>query len=81
MLKEGIKTRSACWRKEYRKEVHAYASCFYLSFSLYFLFLFLPSACSSCFLSVLQHVLLVFFPSFSMHFLFLFIRSIHRRTD
>jgi hypothetical protein len=63
MLKEGIKTRSACRRKEDP------------SFIMYFLFLFLPSACSSCFYSFLQHVLLVFIPSFSMHFLFLFLPS------
>jgi hypothetical protein len=39
------------------------------SFSMYFFFVFLPSACSSCFYSFLQHVLLVCIPSFSMYFL------------
>jgi hypothetical protein len=48
MLKEGIKTRLV----------------FIPSFSMYFLFLFLPSACTSCLYSFLQHVLLVFIPSF-----------------
>jgi hypothetical protein len=62
MLKEGIKTRSAFL-------------VFIPSFSMYFLFLFLPSACTSCFYSFLQHVLLVFIPSFSMYFLFLFLPS------
>ena len=44
----------------------------FYAFSGWGLFLFLPSACTSCFYSFLQHVLLVFIPSFSMHFLFLF---------
>jgi hypothetical protein len=42
---------------------------------MYFFFVFLPSACSSCFYSFLQHALLVFIPSFSMYFLFLFLPS------
>jgi hypothetical protein len=34
---------------------------------MYFFFVFLPSACTSCFYSFLQHALLVFIPSFSMY--------------
>jgi hypothetical protein len=39
------------------------------------LFLLLPSACTSCFYSFLQLVLLVFIPSFSLYFFFLFLPS------
>jgi hypothetical protein len=35
----------------------------------------LPSACTSCFYSFLQLVLLVFIPSFSMYFFFVFFPS------
>jgi uncharacterized membrane protein len=45
--------------------------------SMYFLFVFLPSACTSCFYSFLQHALLVFIPSFSMHFLSLIRPSVY----
>jgi predicted Zn-ribbon and HTH transcriptional regulator len=99
MLKEGIKTRTTSWRKEYKQEVHAEGRnknkkyklkegiqtrsihrknvflVFNPSFCVYFLFVFLPSACTSCFYSFLQHVLLVFIPSFSMYFLLLFLPS------
>jgi hypothetical protein len=60
MLKEGIQKRST------------YVLLVFIpSFSMYFLFLFLPSACTSCFYSFLQHALLVFNPSFGVYFLFL----------
>jgi hypothetical protein len=54
MLKEGIKTRSTSWRKEYSclySFLQLVLLVFIPSFSMYFLFLFLPSTCTSCFYS------------------------------
>jgi hypothetical protein len=42
---------------------------------MYFFSVFLPSACTSCFYSFLQHALLVFNPSFCICLLFVFLPS------
>jgi sterol desaturase/sphingolipid hydroxylase (fatty acid hydroxylase superfamily) len=74
MLKEGIKTRSAYWRKEYKQEVQVEGRNKNKKYTQKD---GLKKLVVLVFFSFLQHVLLVFIPSFSMYFLFLIRPSVY----